>query len=84
MVGVTNRSKKLGVPVGAPDIFGRTGAGPCDTSWIWLTVGRQPILKVHRVFPVIAKVVAIPGRLRSVRQVSRDWNLPSGKARTFV
>lgn len=84
MAGVTNGSKKLGVPVCAPDIFGGTCAAPRNTSWIRLTVGRQQILELHRVFPVIPKVVTIPGRLRSVRKVSRDWNLPSWEARTFV
>lgn len=84
MVGVTNRSKKLGVPVCAPNIFRGTRAAPRNTSWIRVTVGRQQFLELHGVFPVIPEIVTIPGRLRSVCKVSRDWNLPSWEARTFV
>jgi hypothetical protein len=46
--------------------------------------GGQQFFKFEDMFPVIPEVVPIPDRIRPLRQVRRDRDLPAGEAGPFI
>jgi hypothetical protein len=84
MPAIADSLQELRVPRCAAYIFWRTSTRASDAAWIGTRVGRKQFLEFERVLPVITEVVAIPDRIRSIRQVPRNRDFPAGQARPLI
>jgi hypothetical protein len=84
MPTITNGLQELRVPRRAADFFWRTRARAANAARIRTFAGGQEFFKFEDVLPVIPEVVPIPDRIRPIRQVPRDRDLPAGQSGPFI
>ena len=66
------------------NILWRTGARAGYAARVCTPVVGNDLLELQSVLPIIAEIVTIPDRIRSVGQMSRNRNFPTSQARPLV
>src|SRR6266404_1454225 len=84
MAQIADGVQEFRIPVRAADILGRAGTRARDAARVAPAVSREDVLDFESVVPVVAEVVEVAHRLRTVCQVARDRDFPSGERRPLV
>ena len=81
---ISDDLEELCVAVRPADVLRRAGARTGSAARVLAAIAGYEFFKFQRVFPVIAKVIAIPHWIGSVGEMSRDRHLPARQARPFI